>query len=268
MNKIAPGLIMAIALSAQIVSADVRIEMNTKNASGKLSDSSVILAKGDNIRIDNEGRSSNDTSMIFRDNQIVVLNHDEKTYMVIDEQMMKKVNTQMSDAMKKMEETLSKMPPQQREMVRKMMQSTMGKMSQTQTQDESDKIRVVKGKKSKWQTYSCTEYKIYKADVQIQEVCSASINQIDNSKEIIDAFKKMAKAMKKMTESLKSIPFVKAIDNPMSYMQDIEGFPVYSKSLRKGKMTKEVFMKSAESKNLNSSLFEAPKDYKRKKIGI
>ena len=60
--------------------------------------------------------------MIFRDDLFLMINHDDKTYTVIDEATLEQIGSRMSAAMTKMEAQLAQMPPEQRAMMEKMMQ--------------------------------------------------------------------------------------------------------------------------------------------------
>lgn len=266
MNKIVCCLILIAALVPSPVSADVTMKMATTDAQGRQAEDNLIQTQSGRIRVDNMGGAPGHISMIFRDNAMVILNHDEKTYYVIDEATLAKVSTRMSDAMKMMERQMSQMPPEQRAMVEQMMKGRMQGMGAPRQQAKKEPPRIEATGQTEWQSYSCTRYEVFDGGAKTQEICAASMDQIEGAEEMTDAFRQMAAFMKKMTESFSAGPLARAGRTPMDMMLEIGGFPVHTRYFENGAASHEVFLKSVVSGKLDPALFEAPRGYKRQDL--
>ena len=83
----------------------------------------VIYIAKQKLRIDTEPDSSINTSIIFRGDQqhMIVLDHSQKTYFIIDENYMLQVGKKLNEALAQMEAYLDQLPEKQKEMARRMM---------------------------------------------------------------------------------------------------------------------------------------------------
>ncbi len=265
MKKVLASLIAGalLAVVPQLL-AGVVLEMGSKDSSGRETPGEKIYAQSSMVRID-FASSEDNISMIFRDEAILIVDHNKKTVNRLDQAAMGEVGSQMNEAMKQLEEEMAKMPPEQRAMMEKMMKGRMKGMMPEQMTGKQDAYRVEAVGSGQWQSYSCTQYAAYIGSEKIQEICAASINQIEGAEEAMEAFKKMADSMKKMLESVK-IPFANLASNPMQTINQIDGFPVHTLHFENGKLKQEAFLKSATQKNLDDSLFAAPEGYKEEDL--
>lgn len=120
---ISGALLMAIAASA---GADTTIR--TSNQFGGSSSTDAIYIAEGKMRVD----SSTDRSgyMIFDSaaKTITIVQPQEKSYMVMDEETLRSMGNAVQQAMKQLESQLANLPPGQREQMRKMMEQQMGGM--------------------------------------------------------------------------------------------------------------------------------------------
>jgi hypothetical protein len=269
MKKTTLLLLTISAIAASPVSAGVVMEMATKDSSGQEMTDNTISAQSELIRLDNVGGATGHMSMIFRGNELMMLNHDEKEYYVIDEATLQQMNSQMSEAMKMMEEQLANVPPEQRAMVEKMMRGKMQGMGMdtgSQTANPPAPPRVEAAGSGNWEGYPCVKYVVHEGAEKTQEIWATPMNRIEGADEMTAAFRKMSEFMQKMTETFKAGPFAQVGQTPMGLMQEIEGFPVHSKHFSDGELERETFLKSATMKSLEPSLFEVPSGYKRQDL--
>ena len=111
MRKLTTILIAILTCASQQLFAGVVLEMLTKDGAGNDIGTSKIYAESGMVRLDNiDGNSDVDMSMIFQDNEFLMLNHEDKTYFVMDEAMLEEMNSQMSAAMRQMEAQLANVP--------------------------------------------------------------------------------------------------------------------------------------------------------------
>lgn len=262
MRKLTTILIAILTCASQQVFAGVVLEMLTKDGSGNEIGTSKIYADSGMVRLDNIGGNSDvDMSMIFQDDKFLMLNHEDKTYFVMDEAMLEEMNSQMTAAMQQMEAQLANVPAEQREMIERMMKGKMQGMMPQQAQTEQ--LRVESSGSSQWRSYTCVKYTIYSGNEKTQEICAASMNQIEGSGEIMEAFVKMAGFMKKMIASLPNMIASRVAANPMEMMDQIDGFPVHTLQFEQDKLSQETSLESVSEQVLEKSLFIPPGDYKK-----
>ncbi len=203
--------------------------------------------------------------MIFRDDLFLMINHDDKTYTVIDEAMLEEIGSRMSAAMTKMEAQLAQMPPEQRAMMEKMMQGQMPDMMSKQNAAPMPPLRVERGESSEWKSYPCVKYSIYTGDEKSDEICAAPHDAIEGVDDAMQGFRKMSEFLKKMTASLPEA-FGGMAENPMTMLEQIDGFPVHSLHFENGKLSEETTLDSATEQTLDESMFAAPADYRKQDL--
>ncbi|MGI9235091.1 MAG: hypothetical protein ACR2RD_15770, partial [Woeseiaceae bacterium] len=129
--------LIVVSLFPPLVNADVVMDMVTRDAAGQETDRTKVYAQSKSIRMDQgegdaggtEGAIQSDNSMLFLGTEFIYMNHKDRSYIVMDEAMLDKVSTKISDAMKQMEAQMANMPPEQRAMVEKMMEGRMQGMT-------------------------------------------------------------------------------------------------------------------------------------------
>jgi hypothetical protein len=262
MKKLTAILITILICASHQLFAGVVLEMRTNDGSGNETGTSRISADSGMVRLDNIGGTSDaDMSMIYQGDKFLMLNHGDKTYFVMDEVMLDEMNSQMSAAMKQMEEQLANVPAAQREMVEQMMKGKMKGMMSQQTPTEGP--RVESGGSSQWRSYPCVKYTVYQGTEKTQEICAAAMDQIGGSGEVMTAFRKMAEFVKKMIASLPDMVASRVAGNPMEMMDQIDGFPVHTLQFENGKVSQEVSLESVSEQALAANLFTPPADYKK-----
>lgn len=265
MKKSTALLILVVTCASPHLPAGVVLEMITRDTSGTKTETSTIYAESGKARLDNLGGNSNsETTMIFRDEQMLMLNHQEKTYVVIDEAMFNQMNAQMSDVMKQMEAQLANVPPEQRAMMEQMMKGHMKTLAPAQQQVAPLRIDAVGS--GSWNSYSCTLYAVHNENEKVQEICAASMDQIEGSDEVVGAFSKMAEFMNKLMASVPGAYAAGMAGNPTEMMDRIDGFPVHTRHFVNGQLRQEVSLESATAQELDPVLFSPPGDYKRTEL--
>jgi len=265
MKKLTAILIAILICTSQQLFAGVVMEMRTNDGSGNEIGTSKIYAESGMVRLDNVGGSSDaQMSMIFQGDKFLMLNHEDKSYFVMDEAMLEEMNSQMSAAMRQMEAQLANVPAEQREMVERMMKGNMKGMMPQQTPIEAPRVET--GGSSQWRSYPCVKYTIYSGNEKTQEICAASMDQIEGAGEVIEAFRKMAGFMKKMIASLPDMIASRVAANPMEMMDQIDGFPVHTLQFEQGELSQETSLESVSAQALEKSLFAPPGDYKKQDL--
>ena len=207
------------------------------------------------------------TEMIFDSSaqNMTVISHKEKSYMVFDKSTAGSVKSQMDAAMEK---ALAQVPPEQRAMVEKMMKQRMSAMGgQQQMQAPQVKTEIKKtGKNDTINGYSCDYYEAYRGDQKQGEYCITSWSDLDVGDDIQTSFKNMAEFMKGFMEDLSKMSPVRMDDNPFSYMNEMDGFPVLSRQYSNGQATHESMLSSISNQDIDESEFMAPESYKQRNL--
>jgi hypothetical protein len=197
-----------------------------------------------------------DISVIFLEDKFLMLDHAEKTYMVLDEAMLERMGAQVSDAMKQMEEQLANLPPEQREMVRQMMSKQMGGMAM---QSRVPVLEIRKVGSDRWQSYDCTLAEMLQDGVKIQEICSVDFDEIDGAGDVRDSFIRMANLLSKLFEKM---PFGgENARNPMEMFGELDGFPVRAVEIQNGKPVRQTVFESSTEKDIDPDTFVQPSNY-------
>ena len=243
-------------VSTQAFAGNV-IETLTRDMSGKELGRTVFSTESDRSRMDQTGVDDS-FSIIFLDDKFLMLDHAERSYMVMDEAMLESMGAQVSEAMKEMEAQLASLPPEQREMVRQMMSGKMGDMGMTR---HVPVLEIRKLGSGSWQSYDCTLAEMLEDGVKIQEICAVDFDEVDGSGDVRDAFMRMASLLSKLYEEM---PFGGAdARNPMEMFGELDGFPVRAVEFENGKPVNETVLESSTEQAIDPDIFGPPSDYAR-----
>jgi len=241
-----------------LANAGVVMDMVTRDSAGVETQRTKIYAQEKKVRMEEGG--GGDATMIFLGDRFMYIDHDEKTYIVMDEAMLEEMSAKMNEAMKEMEAQLAGMPPEQRAMVEEMMKGQMQGMMGQQG-EEAPPPRIEAGGSSKWQSRKCKEYAVFEGDEKTQDICASELDDVDGADEAIEAFRGMAAYMSKMFESM---PMRSSSQpNPGELMDQIDGFPVHTIDYENGAKIRETSLDSVEEQDLNDDLFKAPEGYRQ-----
>lgn len=260
MMRIAAGLtVLALAPCAL---AGVEMQMLEKNLTSDESQTMQIYAQGGLLRLDTAGGPyTSDVSMIFLGDQFLVLDHEKKSYIVMDQAMLDQVGSEIDKAMQQMEAQLASLPPEQRAMAEQMMKGQLQGMMGGAAPKPAPRVAKVGG--GDWQGRPCTRYEVFEAQKKTQDICSAPLSGIDGGEEMMQAFMAMAAFIEEMARSMPG-PFAAGFDqNPGKVMEAIGGFPVVTVDYSRGKPESESVVESIVEKDLDPGLFAAPADYTR-----
>lgn len=258
MMRIVAG--MAALILAPLALAGVEMRMLEKDLARNETQTMQIYAQGGMLRLDTAGGPyTSDVSMIFLGDRFLVLDHEKKSYIVMDQAMLDKVGSEIDKAMKQMEAQLASLPPEQRAMAEQMMKSQLQGIMGNEKPKPAPRIeRVGTGD---WQGKACTRYEVYEAQQKTQDICSTPLTGIDGAEEMMSAFTGMAAFVEEMARSMPG-PMADGFDtNPGKIMEAVGGFPVVTTDYYRGRAESESVVESIVEKALDAALFAAPVDY-------
>ena len=202
------------------------------------------------------------TAMIFRDNALLILNSQERSYYRMDEQTMTRLGSQISAAMQQMQEQLANLPPEQRAMMEEMMKGRMPEGMSMGGAGQPPALRVEPAGSERVGPYSCDKYAVYQGQNKTQEICVVPDSQIGALGEVMETFRAMARFTRKLVESTPQGPLSNMTQNPFQVLDEIEGFPVLTRQFENGQPTHETLFKSASEQDLSDDLFSVPNGYR------
>ena len=197
------ALALLFTIGASPLSAGVVFQVETTYHSGpkaQVQDSQMSVQKP-NLKMEvlpgkDASGSKMMQEMIFlgKSREMVAINHQDKTYMVINAKTIEKIsnqfpaaagggdNNQMQEAMKELDEKLAELDPKQREMVEKMMKGKMKLGSAAKPERSPSEFRRTDEKATK-HGYPCVRYDVFRDEKKIQELWVTDWKNIPGSKE-------------------------------------------------------------------------------------
>ena len=260
MKQLRRLVIFVLLGAAMPLYAGVEMNLVTTDSEGAVTESVKLYAQSGMIRMEDIGDTSGqDMSMIFVGQEFIVVDHNEKTYIVMDEAMVQEMGVKVNAAMEQMRAQLADMPPEQRAMVEQMMEGQMSGMMGAAA--EALPTRVEQTGSGSWQSGSCTEYDVFEGDEKTQQICAAALSEVEGADEAMAAFKNMAKFMNSLAKSMPGPLGASMAENPMGLIDQIDGFPVRTVDYIDGQVSAETSLSSVADSDLDPSLFAIPEGY-------
>ena len=247
MRNMMLGLACAALLAGAVPSARagalVKQEMR-KSATGKVIGTVVMYLDDGRLRISTK-QGKADMDMIFdaARKTIWMVDHRKKRIQVMDEEFFRKMQKQMEEAMK----ALENMPPAMREMME-------GKMG-------GEPLELVPGARGqKVGRFTCRLYTVLAAGSPSMEMCNAPLAALNVRRSELETFRAMAEMMGPLSET---------VDDNASWAPfsgKMMGFPVRTVILKNGVPDKEHIVVEAIRQEFGDDVFALPAGYKKKKM--
>lgn len=259
-------LSLLIVNSSELMAGSlVTMNVESSNENGRGFEQTFSLQDG-KLRFDqsngnNSSRDNNSSQATIWDSNsssLLIINHNEKSYSIIDQASLQQLKVKLGDAKRLMDEQMAKIPPAQREMMKKMMGENMPGFG-------GDKPQVIinvaaTGRNDSVAGYACDIREIVSNGQKIGEVCVTPWDKLKNGTELAAAFKPMMAFFKDFMQSLnENLPI--QIDFPMAELEALDGMPVRNIEYQQGKPKGAAQLKSIISKTFDSTLFEPPAGY-------
>ena len=208
--------------------------------------------------------------MIFRGDrrEMVVVDHDNRSYHQIDEAAMKQVAGQVSDVMAQMQEALKNVPADRRAMVEEMMKKNMpsGQAAPKRPKSELKKT----GERATHNGYPCVKYEVFVDGRKARELWVTDWSNVEGGSDVVEAFEDMADFFREMMDSVPQIGGGSGSsfgDEVFEHMKELGGFPVVTKEFGEdGSLEGESTLRSARRQTLDPDAFEPPSGYKRQEM--
>lgn len=266
----ATGLLLASGAQAGVV---FEVETTYHSGAERGSETAEMAVDGSNLKIEilpgsGGTRGGAKDEVIYRGDrrEMVVVDHKNQSYMVMDEAMVGEIGGQVQSAMKEMEKALEGLDPKQREMMEQMLKGKMG--AGAAKGDEAPKTVYRKtDERATHQGYPCVRYDVFRGSEKFQELWVTDWNRVAGGDEIAKAFKDMSVffsgIMDAFNDMMGGLSPINTGTSPIDSFAEIDGFPVVTRSFEGGELESETVMKSAKETALAPSTFEPPSGYHR-----
>ncbi len=247
----------------------IEFETTEYAAGAPLSGTMKLSTQGSMIRLDIDS-AGGDAGLIFDSGkgELLVLDYEDRKYFVMTREQMDAMALQVSGAMRRMEEMLAAMPPEQRATAEQMMKGNMPQQAPTQTGPKS--IIRKTGSSGSVAGLDCDDYEVSQAGRKSRDMCVTPWDDIDGGREATEAMMSIADFFSGIRDAVTAAGGMTALDHQQemfAHMRDLNGFPVSSKSFDDaGVLTSESRLISSESISLSPGDFAPPAGFQEQEI--
>jgi hypothetical protein len=258
---LATAVVLA-ALSALPSSAGVLYEMESTYG-GKTANSSIAVQDHDmKMNVASGGKDWNGDMIFHGENrEMLIVDHEKKSYIVIDEAQMKKIADQVNQAMASVEQALAAVPEAQRAKMEKMMKGHMPDIGATREPSELTKT----GETDTINGYPCVKFVVTRGGVKERELWITDWDNVAGGNEVADVFYEMGSFMNEMLDSLPKMAGGRSFgDATFEHLKEMNGFPVRTLEYgNDGELDGQATLVSSKKADLDRAVFDPPKNYKR-----
>jgi hypothetical protein len=223
-----------------------------------------ISTLGNDARLEIVSVSSAESGgMIFHGerNEMIILDHVAGNYMVIDQDRMNAMASQVSQAMSQMQEALAAMPPEQRALAEQMMQQRFPVEAPQQATETINDL----GSHGEVAGIVCRNYEVIRDGRKARELCMSEWDDIEGGEETAAALKGVAEFFESMRQAFSGTGGMEAFDRQQElfgHMKALDGYPVLYRDFNAGgALERQVVLTSARLETLSPGLFEPPEGY-------
>ncbi len=245
------------------------IEVKDHDSSPPKSESIQAAVEGRHLKmgVASGGRGSQG-EMIFRGDrrEMVVVDHDDKSYTVVDEAAIRQIAGQVGGMMSQIQEALKDVPADQRAMVEAMMKQRMPQAAAPRR--PVAELRKT-GERATHAGYPCVRYDVLVDGRKTQELWVTDWNNIEGGEDMVEAFEDLADFFREMMEAMPDFGQGDSGigDNAFEHIKEIGGFPVVTRDFGDdGSLEDESTLRSAQRRTLDPDEFEPPAGYKRRQM--
>lgn len=264
------GLGLLLLVTAPVSAGVVyEIEVTDHEQSPPKSESIHAAVEGRHLKMTmaSQGKGTQG-EMIYRGDrrEMVVVDHDDQSYHVMDKDTMHQVAGMANDAMSQMEEALKNVPADQRAMVEQMIKQRMP------TQAPPTRLRSElknTGERSEKAGYPCVKYEILIGGRKIRELWVTDWDNIEGGEDMVEVYEDMADFFQELMDAMPDFGQGESgmDDNIFEHMRDLGGFPVVDKGFDDdGALESESTLRSAQRQTLDPAEFEPPGSYTRRSM--
>lgn len=254
MNKAASALVCL--LSSPAAMAGVVFQMETA-VTGEEPQTLEVAIDGGNLAITGHAEGA----MIYRgdENAMLAISHSDRAYTVIDKESVESIAKTVNPLL----EQLQRMPPEQRAQIEKMMGAELPGKS-----GPPARTSVINTKRADTVSgFDCVWWEVEENGIKLREMCVAPIDSIPDGSEVMTVVGSMSEFYEDVLAQFTANFDFAMSGNPFADIDEMDGFPVKTRSFRGNALEAESVVKSATEKSIDAAAFEAPAGYDKRSIG-
>jgi len=222
-----------------------------------------IQAQGAFLKLENSGGQRGDANaMVYHGErrEMLVVDHQRQTYMLIDRQFVDRMLGQLSQASSQMQGMLENVPPAQRAMMEQMAKQ---QMSAGQTPAKANVQVLNSGQQATVYGYPCLLMKVTRDGQKVRDVWVTDWRNIAGASELTQSFNGLSTFFQEITSGLPMQSNTPIKENVFANLQALGGFPVATREYRAdGSLLSESALRSATQQSINPAAFEPPTGYR------
>ncbi len=262
MKRFQAVLLAVILLAGFMAYAEAGViitSINTSFDNPRDSGTSTAYIDDNGMRIESRAKDESITIIFRSDKEIFwMINTADKSYTEMTKKDIKKIKSQVDEAMRMMQEQMKNMPPEQRAMIEQIMK---GKAMPAQPEKTVFK-KVASGVKiGKWK---CDKYEGYNGGQLTEEVCTISWKNLGIEQKDLRVMKSMGEFMSELSPHAAS--HFNVWSDEWEKEQGYPGVPVRTISYSMGKKAFQTEIQDIKKQQIDSSLFELPKGLTKQKF--
>jgi hypothetical protein len=188
--------------------------------------------------------------------------HGERNEMIILQNRMDAMASQVGDAMSQMQEALAAMPPEQRAMAEQMMQQRFPTEPPKQSAETINDL----GSHGEVAGIACRNYEVIRDGRKVRELCVSEWEDIKGGQETAEALKGVAGFFESMRQAFSGAGGMEAFDRQQElfgHMNELDGYPVlYRDFSASGALERQVLLTAAREEDLSPDFFAPPATYR------
>lgn len=201
--------------------------------------------------------------VIFRDDQLYVVEPSRKRYTVLDHESARAIGGAVDSAKDQMRKELAKLKPEQRAMVDQM----MGDKAASMLAESSPKAVIVAretGQADEINGVACRNFEITRDGLRSEELCVAPFSSVPGKEDFLDLARRMQSLLQDLTEALAQAG---GSVEDLALMDRVQGFPVRIRRYDDSQaLQNEVVLKTWREEAFPAATFEVPADYTRRDL--
>lgn len=245
------------ALVVSAAHAGTKLETVNRDLSDGSTTTLNTWAQGGMMRVETQ---PNRSTMIFKDDTLYAISHKDKTYIAMDRASVKRMADQINPQLKRLQEQMKSMSPEQRAQMEKMLGRKLPNMGEPEPAQEIKRT----SRNDKINGYSCTFVEVREGGVLTDEMCVAEARALQGSAELMASAKKMSAVLQDMMASMDA-PWLKQMtQKQLQNFEALGGIPVLTRHFVDGKPQNETTLTKIGSETVAATLFELPAGYTKK----
>ena len=223
-----------------------------------------MTTSGANTRIEIISVTSGEAGgLIFHgnDNEMIILDHFQGSYIAIDQTLMSAMAGEVSAAMSQRDEALAAMPPEQRALEEQMMQERTPAQKSTLSPDIINEL----GSHGEVAGVPCKIYEVIRDDRKVRELCVSEWSDLEGGEETASALRGVASFFEEMRRAFSGAGGMDVFDRQQELfgqMNELDGYPILYRDFNaNGSLSRETQLTAARQQDISPEFFNPPAAY-------